>query len=770
MGAELLTKILDIEGVGLLHRTKGGAGLSLKKATMLYAENGRGKSTLSSLLTSCATRDSSLVEDRVTIGGAAQPAATLMFGSAKSEYKDRAWSGFTPEILVYDGNFVSRNVHTGNEVTSDQRASLLSFALGSSAVDARRQEEEATRLERAANEKLKSCRHELEVLVGGRMAVPQFRALAVDPDVDAKMLAADRKLAAVSRAAEIKRQAVPERYPLPDLDIAGIFQVLASTLENVHARAAARVSEHLSHLGDADSVQWIQRGMEIARDEECPFCGQGTSSVELIEMYRIYFDQAYVELQEAFEVASEKVLSQTDVGQLERIEALRAKNNEAIGAWSEQVPLALLEGGSDGLARASLANLQDLLGSLLAQKASAITEAVGGEAERSEAERLWQQVVAGFNDENEVVQGHLDAIAAFKQSLDATNVADARSEVGRLAVVKLRASEEADRALDALSSAEADLREAEVAKKAARERLNSVMRSTLAEFRDSINEHLRKFNADFEIAEFSHNYRGSAPRMEYQLRLRGEAIKLTGGRPTFATALSEGDKKTMGFAFFAASTLADPDLDKKIVVIDDPMSSLDTPRREHTARVIEQIAVRAQQVIVMAHDENFLRQTRDRIRLAGGPAETTTVTLRMSNGGYSDLFATDLDELCQSDYLKNYRLVSDVVSGKTNDPDGVAHGAVALRPLLEGYLHRKYPGVIPSGGTLGKAITAIEDSAGTDAPCSPMAAHVAELREMNEYASKFHHETEPDYAAAKRVDQREVVQNGQRVLAFVHSA
>src|SRR5699024_11755025 len=88
------------------------------------------------------------------------------------------------------------------------------------------------------------------------------------------------------------------------------------------------------------------------------------------------------------------------------------------------------------------------------------------------------------------------------------------------------------------------------------------------------------------------------------IRLRGESIELNGGRPTFATALSEGDKKTMGFAFFAASTLADPKLSEKIVVIDDPMSSLDAPRREHTAKVVEQISSQAKQVILMRSEEH----------------------------------------------------------------------------------------------------------------------------------------------------------------------
>src|SRR5699024_10197805 len=129
--AELLTKVLGIEGVGLLRQVTGGNRQPFGKTTLLYAENGRGMSTLAGVLTSCATRESDLIEDRVTIAAQVQPAADLMLASSLVEYKNASRAGCTPDILVYDGQFVASNVHAGNEVTSSQRAHLLQFALGS---------------------------------------------------------------------------------------------------------------------------------------------------------------------------------------------------------------------------------------------------------------------------------------------------------------------------------------------------------------------------------------------------------------------------------------------------------------------------------------------------------------------------------------------------------------------------------------------------------------------------------------------------------------
>lgn len=768
--AALLTKVLGIEGVGLLRQATGGNKHAFGKTTFLYAENGRGKSTLASVLTSCATREPDLIEDRVTIDAQVQPAAKLLFGSALAEYKNGKWTGFTPSILVYDGHFVNSNVHAGNEVTSSQRAKLLDFALGSSAVQARQREQNATESEKKESSNVKNLRQELETLVAGKMPVPQFRALAEDPKIDERITEAEQKLAALNRSAEIKRQPLPEEYKIPSLDLRAVFTVLNSTLESVHAEAAAKVTDHLSHLNDANSAPWVRQGLEIANDGECPFCGQDTSTVELLEMYRIFFDKAYGELQEAVEKSSRLVFQQTDLGQIESFASARYRNNETLDQWREYVTLPSLDSERDELAQLSLSNLRDSLESLFARKATSITEACGSEEDLEELERLWNQFTGVYNDENQVIQGARAAISDYKNSLDASSLEEQRNEVDRLRLVKLRHAPESVDLLDKAGEAETRLKDAEKDKREARNDLNAIMRETLSQLKGTINEHLSAFNADFQIAEISHNYRGSTPRVEYQIRLRGESIELNGGRPTFATALSEGDKKTMGFAFFAASTLADPELSQKIVVIDDPMSSLDAPRREHTAKVVEEISSQAKQVILMAHDEHFLRSTRDRLVRKDPSLNISEVSLRMSSEKYSDISSLDLDALCQSDYLRNYKLVSGVTSGDINDPERVAHGAIALRLLLEGYLHRKYPEVIPPGVTLGQAITAIEEASGTGSPCAAMSSRVEELREMNDYASRFHHETQPDYAAAQKADHREIARNGERILEFIHSA
>lgn len=53
---------------------------------------------------------------------------------------------------------------------------------------------------------------------------------------------------------------------------------------------------------------------------------------------------------------------------------------------------------------------------------------------------------------------------------------------------------------------------------------------------------------------------------------------------------------------FIASVLNDPLLANKIVMIDDPMSSLDVNRRHQIRTILKKIRAKTQQLIVLAHD------------------------------------------------------------------------------------------------------------------------------------------------------------------------
>jgi wobble nucleotide-excising tRNase len=68
----MLKRIQQVKGVGLLHDANGGAH-TFDKATLIYAENGRGKTTLAGILRSCSTGDATPINKRKTLDGTNPP-------------------------------------------------------------------------------------------------------------------------------------------------------------------------------------------------------------------------------------------------------------------------------------------------------------------------------------------------------------------------------------------------------------------------------------------------------------------------------------------------------------------------------------------------------------------------------------------------------------------------------------------------------------------------------------------------------------------------
>lgn len=66
--------------------------------------------------------------------------------------------------------------------------------------------------------------------------------------------------------------------------------------------------------------------------------------------------------------------------------------------------------------------------------------------------------------------------------------------------------------------------------------------------------------------------------------------------------------------------------------------------------------------------------------------------------------------------------------------------------MLEGYLHRRFPGFIPEGLLFGDVVALIRDSIAPSSLCHARNL-VDELNEINSYAGQFHHDANADQDA-----------------------
>lgn len=528
---------------------------------------------------------------------------------------------------------------------------------------------------------------------------------------------------------------------VPSYDFKSFKALAASSFTSLAASAEETVRAHFAaHKGSA-TERWVSEGLNHKPEDNCPFCGQSTEGIELIKAYRTYFDETYKE--HIRNVAAMPAQAKTAISerQIEEWRGAVEFNSGVLSSWESSLELtreALPVLDVEGLliiARDCQKRFEDVAARKAEQPLTALPTEVFDEVESMlnpllEAARAFNARIDELNAMVEAYKDSLDTVdtTALQRKRQELTVRETRYQPGVVALVQ------------ALQQAQKDFKATEAAKNEAKAKLDRQMETTLAQFQGDINGWLTKFGAPFSVQQLAPTYRGGGVRSEYVLSVRGARVKVGPGEDgdlSFHAALSEGDKRTLAFAFFLARLFADPHRGQAIVVLDDVFTSLDRHRRHQTAEAAVRIGAECAQVITFGHDAHFLRELKRRcIKKKVGPH--IELSLHRDGKDYSFLAEFDLDEHCASDYYKHYVLVERFVGGDHTVP--LLEVAKALRPLIEGHLHRCFPRRFKEGQTVGDMMDYVKNAA-TGTPLSRLQPHLADLVSFNEFASAYHHDT-----------------------------
>lgn len=736
----MLEKIVRVDNIGVF---KAGvpSAVTLKKVTVVYADNARGKSTLSALLRACGAGDAQALQARKTIGATGEQAVHLRFrtsgGGTTISFDGNAWSAPAPNLHVFNQEFVERNVYAGTAVTPDQRASLLELALGADAVVQREEFQKQSDAQRRASQKVTAAETALQ---GYHRGTTLAAFLDLQPVADGPHLLAelDKQLNEARSVQQILWRQGFRLLALPVYNFDNIRTIVQSHFERLQEDAEAVVRRHFdAHLG-RETERWVNEGLHHKPEEHCPFCGQETGGLPLLKAYKDYFNQAYKEHLQR--VASLQGLAEQQVNGVP-VHEWRSATDFNAGAqegWAGLLRLELPVFNMEA-AREAVEKARVIVDVLVAEKTAKPLEPIDVGA-LEHAETILQAIIENVVQYNDAIQALNDDILTYKNGLAQVDTVALQTQRRVIELRMVRNTPEVMQRLTERTKAESEREEAERKKAAAREKLDKLMAASLATFQEAINARLRDFGAPFSIRELKPNYMGGGvPRSEYVLEVRGALVSVGpagGGALTFHTVLSEGDKRTLAFALFLARLHAAPNRTEAVVVLDDVFTSLDLHRRTKTVEAALAISRECKQLIALGHDAYFLRDIRKRVTKVGG--EVVSLELRRGPENFTVIDQFDLDEFCASSYYKRYRLVETYVTGATHV--NMLEVAQALRLLVEGHLHRCFLGRFAEGQTVGAMIQLIKD-AHSGNPISMLQPLVPELLAFNEYAAMFHHDT-----------------------------
>lgn len=730
----MLEALSYIQNVGRFDSFKGNAGTAFAPLTLIYSENGRGKTTLCAILRSLASGEPAPILERVRLSATSEPKVVAELEGHQVSFDGSTWTAVGPKILVFDEHFVDSNVYSGLSVDASHRKAVHELVVGEAGVRFQRRVLELTDEISTLQTDLRSNERAIPATVLGSFSVDDFCALDPIERIEEELVAAERSLSVLRDAEAIRETAEFRAFALPVVTVDAYAAVLAASLPDLEAGALAEINQHFSELGPG-SERWVGEGIALQRDHaSCPFCAQDASASPLIAHYRAYFSDAYRAHKRVISEAQDAVRSELSGDRLARMQRILQQEKDRRDFWARYTALPDFDLDPEEIAR-TWTSLRDQLLDVLAAKAEAPLEPIEMPPAAVSAASDYGALGARIRELSAALIDANLAIAETKEHAAEGSAAAAEARLSRLKASQKRFQPETDALCTAYLEAKAKKATAEAAKEKAREALDEHREKVFGGYQAAINRFLDTFNADFALERLKPSDAKGVPSATYEVRVNERSVRLTppaDPRPSFRTVLSTGDRSTLALAFFFAS-LEHTDLTDAVVVIDDPTSSLDDARAFATAQEIRRLFGRVRQLIVLSHSRSLLCQLWER----ADKDNTATLQIAWSGPDKSTIEGWDAQTAAATEYDRLHRLLSDYAEGSTGDPQKVAP---ALRLTLESFLRVAFIRHFKPGFQLKDLLSRAKQALAEGKPILSDEA-ITELDDLREYANHFHHST-----------------------------
>ncbi|GAB3584521.1 AAA family ATPase [Leifsonia lichenia] len=559
------------------------------RVNLIYGTNGSGKSTLANLFRACATASPEATRSNIELGVSVDGVETSITQSSE---------GFWARVKVFNAEYVQENLRF-DDAHGPRSDSLLT--LGKTNVDAERELEDAelrrTEIEPLAAEAralAKSTDTELQqrmTEIAGRIVddlrsspVATYRGTNVYTRRNVRsLLAGDRTVfdsASTDIAADIKtaNSDAPASYTsLARTLLPGPDALLDASVELLNTDVTSRPLAELA--ADASRAMWVQEGLALhVHEQHCLFCGNGISASRRADL-AAHFDRSVTDLQS-------RIDAQLNV--LKGCHAEASKMAESIPRDGDLYPdLAGMLRAARSNARAQIDRFQKTI--------SELSEALT--AKRSNPFRSTSYVASAIEIPT------LDEVAgvvAAHEKRRSEHTAQATVAARRVELARVKSlADEYDRRAASLQEVTERANELEAELKDIRGRIIALSNvdadpvPQAAELTTSVSRLLGRSDLAFAPSEDGKQYR----------------IERAGSP---ATHLSEGERTAIALLHFLASiregVIAG---DEPIVVIDDPVSSMDDGILFGISSFLWSSLVEntyASQVLLLTHNFELFRQ------------------------------------------------------------------------------------------------------------------------------------------------------------------
>lgn len=651
----MIKKIIKIKNIGKYELNSSDDDESFGVKTIVFGANKIGKTTLVSILRSLKEANTSYITSRKTFGASAddKQECVILFECGTKSIFDSSWSN--ANIEIFDNDFVHGNVFVGDKIGQDHKTKLHRILIDESNLELQKKidsEEDKYR-------DLVKNKEKTRTAVGENFN--EFIKLTDKDEItDITIKIKDN---------QNKQKQYYNQSKLSHLksltQLAFDFTIFETNIkQDIDTSLELDIKEHIRTCWDdeKEDFDFLSLGIDKLSDSKnlCPFCGQDLNGVfSFISGMKSFFSEAYKKTQSSIEES---------INDFKEIDIAKVRAQFKAEGFEFAIPIDENVLGND---------LKMILKKLDKKQKDLSLDV---KIEKLPEYIHYKEVVVGMNAEVESLKiESIDINVLQKEELH-LKLNEERFSVG--GKEKYRQYKEATKAVFDKKKEIDHLNQGLI------EKLNNLFE----EYLDDINMILKDSFANFKLAELKSISNRTLKESffcdyafifdnKYSVSILDEEHK-----PQFKNTLSDSDKRIFAFAFFIAKLKRDNLLPNKIVVLDDPFTSLDEERRDPMIDILNNLE--CEQLVILSHSRTFVKRCLLRFNKNNDENEEKAKALRLKNNSSNKTEIAKLDVREDNDFLEGVELYLKVLSEA--DTGSITSDYDNVRKIIEHIVKAKY--------------------------------------------------------------------------------
>lgn len=711
----MIHKIERLVSIGKFRNYQATGQVNFHKLTLIYGDNGGGKTTLTSVLRSLTSNNPAIVRSRISTNHTTPQAAQIIQGGTPYIFHTFGIAGWTvlfPDIEIFDIHFVNENIYSGFEFNDEHRKQLHQFVIGVQGIAIQQQIEQNKNEKTISRQTQAAIEQQLIQQVGNNLTsnlISSFLSIPATQatNIDQRIATAEAALTTANANSTI--QTLQPLSQLARVNSGINFNTLITDLQTTsqaiqNAALKALFSNHCEDLADNTingPESWLKKGFGYIESKQatvdnsnpitlfCPFCKQTiNNTVDIINAYTLQFNADFNLLVQRIETHLTSLQSFNLETAIQALNNINQTNTGRVSTWATHLPSTVQSPTfniiiDEAILRAEFRSLIASLQLKLQNPSVAVATASAAVFQAS-----LQIINTNIDSYNQSVTLYNSSIATFRRGIQ--TAAQAQLEVERLKRIKKRFDVAIVPLCTQLTTEKQTLKTLEAAYTQLSQQQQAAATAFFTNYKNRINHYLGTvFKTLFRIDDVVHvapQGKATQSKIGYKLTIDGKDICFAPNQPfSVKECLSEGDKSTLALAFFLSKLDIDRNRQNKILVFDDPLTSLDTNRRTYTIGIIRSLFQQMKQVVVLSHNEYFLHELSKDISAAD--KKTLRITENFAAKA-SVIELCDLDELVKNDYFKHIEALE---AFRTNPNHAIKDTVLGwLRNVLESHLRFKF--------------------------------------------------------------------------------